>query len=98
MITVHSVSPGIESKPYLPAGTFLPPIITSSPKVIVVALLAPVLQTFPYGTRSPKILRPFTPGREYEISMLDKAKFCLMFAVGLGCGVVNCWASLERNI
>jgi len=55
---------------------------------MVVAPLAPVLQTFPYGTRSPKILRPFTPGRENESSMLDKAKFCLTSVVGLVCGVL----------
>ena len=53
MMRVHSFSPGIESKPYFPALIFAPPIITSSSKFSVVALLAPVRHTFPKGTRSP---------------------------------------------
>src|SRR5688572_22085223 len=37
IIMVHSFAFGIVSSPYLPAFTGLPPTVTSSPKVIVVA-------------------------------------------------------------
>src|SRR5438552_4184197 len=36
---------GMVSRPYLPAGMLVPSMITSSPNVRVVALLAPVRQT-----------------------------------------------------
>ncbi len=32
------------------------------------------------------------PGLEYDNSIDDKPKFCLMVCVGLGWGVVNCCA------
>ena len=44
---------GVEYKAYLPFFSSLPAIFTSSLKEIVVFALAPVLQCFPKGTRSP---------------------------------------------
>src|ERR1017187_879656 len=64
MMMVHSSDPGMVSNPYLPGGICVPPIITESPKVSVVAWFAPVLHTFPYGTKSPKTFLLFTPGLE----------------------------------
>src|SRR3954471_14040404 len=90
MIRVHSLALGMLSRPYLPAGIFVPPMVTSSPNVSVVAPLAPVRHTLPKGTISPIILRPFLPGREYDSSMDDRPKSCLMVCVELGAGVFNC--------
>src|SRR5687768_317272 len=90
MISVQLFLSGMDNSPYLPAGIFVPPMVTSSAKVNVVAWFAPVLQTLPKGTKSPNNLRPFTLGREYYNSILESPKFCLMFLVGLGWGVLNC--------
>ena len=48
----------------VPAGILVPLMITSSPKLMVVAELAPVRQTCPKGTRSPNTFLPFMLGRE----------------------------------
>ncbi len=63
IIKVKASALGMHKKPYLPAFTATPPIVTSSLKVKVVALLAPVRQTLPKGTKSPNPLRFFKLGR-----------------------------------
>ena len=60
---VQSLLPGIVWREYVPFGSGLPSIVTSSLNAIVVASFAPVRQTLSYGTRPPHTWRPFTPGR-----------------------------------
>jgi hypothetical protein len=48
----------------VPAGTCTPPKVKSRLDCSVVAELAPVRQSSPYGTNAPKTGRPFTPGLE----------------------------------
>src|SRR5512133_1589128 len=69
-MSVQVFSPGMTKKPYVPAGTSLPATLAAWLKVITVALLAPARQTWPKGTRSPQILRPFTAGRAKARSIL----------------------------
>lgn len=50
---------------YLPFFKVFPLITTSSLKVTIEFWFAPVLQSFPKGTKSPKTTLPFALGREY---------------------------------
>src|ERR1700680_2476582 len=56
MIRVHLVGVDSVNNVYLPAGTLLPPTITSTFGTNDVASSAPTRQTSPNGTSSPKIL------------------------------------------
>ena len=64
MIGVHLSFSVIVSSVYLPAGTAVPPTVTSVLITNVVASLAPARHTSPYGTSFPNILRPFMLGTE----------------------------------
>src|SRR3982751_5420985 len=97
MMMVQEFLSGMVNKPYLPAGIFVPPIITSSAKVSVVAWFAPVRHTLPKGTRSPNTLRPLIFGREYDNSIEPRPKSCLMFCVLDGAGVFNCASVVITN-
>src|SRR5690349_22532017 len=79
---------------YVPFGSFCPSIFTSSLNEIVVASFAPVRQTLSYGTRSPQMVRPFTPGRLYLMVMSVRPTVWVSVADGLGRGVRICAKAL----
>src|ERR1700692_4891321 len=90
IIKVHLVCVGSVNRVYLPAGTLLPPTITSAFRTNVVASSAPARQTSPNGTRSPKILRPRMRGLEkFTAIVLPSGNLHPALAVGLAS-----WASL----
>src|SRR5579864_7409819 len=66
MISVQAVGVGRIHREYAPAGMFRPPTVIAAVVVSVVAALAPVRQTFPQGSRTPKMARPRTDGLPYE--------------------------------
>src|SRR5262249_5977361 len=82
-IAVHVVLPGITNHAYVPADTGLPSIFTSRLNVTLVAALAPARHSLSYGTRLPKIFRPFTPGDEYSTVMSVRPTVWVTFAFGL---------------
>src|SRR5665213_1564809 len=90
---VHSFSPGVANKLYLPAGNVLPSTIISLLVSKVVIWFAPALHIFPYGSRAPvllKIFRPRTEGAPYQILICAPATSPIVLSRGLGMGLV--WA------
>src|ERR1043165_9445822 len=59
---VHSFSPGIPYRLYLPAGRSFPSTFMFLLVSKMVASFAPILHTWLYGTRSPHKVLPFTAG------------------------------------
>src|SRR5690606_30054568 len=62
---VHLLFPGMVSRPYVPASSWFPAIVTGPSKVNVGILFAPVRHTSSKGTSAPKIFRPLMFGLLY---------------------------------
>src|SRR6266571_1017991 len=103
MISFHEVSEGKVYRVYWPAGTLVPPTVKSASVVKLVASLAPVRHTCPYGTTSPMILRGCPVlgsrilGRLYSMEIfLPSAKVSAAVPGGLGRLLLSCggrWAA-----
>src|SRR5690606_3794700 len=85
-IISHSAALGMEYQEYDRALVSLPTTITTSPRVTLVAALAPVRHTSPKATSPPNTLRPRIDGRLYSMDISDVENDCVMVAVGLSAG------------